>query len=110
MEKVKEVKLENEKIKVVFTNEANPDEPSLFVEFICVKNSEGKKETQVLVDPSIFNREPSFMGELFMNTFDSLLTIKEIFNKDEIYEGLETITKEQYKQYLIKVKGIKIED
>jgi hypothetical protein len=50
------------------------------------------------------------MGELFMNTFDSLLTIKEIFNKDEIYEGLNTITKEQYKQYLIKVKGIKIED
>ena len=47
MKEVKEIKIENEKIKVVFTNEANPDEPSLFVEFICVKNSEGKKETQV---------------------------------------------------------------
>ena len=81
MKEVKEIKIENEKIKVVFTNEANPDEPSLFVEFICVKNSEGKKETQVLVDPSIFNREPSFMGELFMNTFDSLLTIKKYLIK-----------------------------
>jgi hypothetical protein len=94
MKEVKEIKIENEKIKVVFTNEANPDEPSLFVEFICVKNSEGKKETQVLVDPSIFNREPSFMGELFMNTFDSLLTIKEIFKK---MKYMKRDNNEQYK-------------
>lgn len=106
MEEVKEIKLENERIKVVFTNEANPDEPSLQVEFICTRNSEGIKETQVLIDPSVFNREPSFMGELYMNTFDSLATVREIFDRGDLYEGVRTITIEQYKQYLIKVRGV----
>lgn len=106
MKDVKEIKLENEKIKVVFTNEAHPDETSLEVEFICTRNSEGVKETQVLIDPSVFTREPSFMGELFMNTVNSLLTVKGIFDKGELYEGLHTITIDQYKEYLIKVRGI----
>ena len=106
MKDVKEVKLENEKIKVVFTNEANPDEPSLQVEFICTRNSEDKKITQVSLDPSVFTREPSFMGELYMNTFDSLTTVKEIFDRGELYQGVHTISIEQYKQYLIKVRGI----
>jgi hypothetical protein len=110
MEDKKEIKLENERIKVVFTNEANPDEPSLEVELICVRNSEGVKETQVLIDPSVFNREVSFMGELYMNTFDSLSIVKEVFDRGELYEGVQTITKEQYKEYLIKVRGIKIKD
>jgi hypothetical protein len=103
---VKEVKLENEKIKVVFTNEANPDEPSLEVEFICTRNSEGEKITQVSIDPSVFTREQSFMGALYMNTVDSLVMVKEIFDKGELYEGVHTITREQYKQYLIKVRGV----
>jgi hypothetical protein len=106
MKDVKEVKLENEKIKVVFTNEAHPDEPSLEVEFICTRNSEDKKITQVSLDPSVFTREPSFMGELYMNTFDSLTTVKEIFDRGELYQGVHTITIEQYKDYLIKVRGI----
>ena len=106
MKDVKEVKLENEKIKVVFTNEAHPDEPSLQVEFICTRNSEDKKITQVSLDPSVFTREPSFMGELYMNTFDSLTTVKEIFDRGELYQGVHTISIEQYKQYLIKVRGI----
>ena len=106
MKDVKEVKLENEKIKVVFTNEAHPDEPSLQVEFICTRNSEDKKITQVSVDPSIFTREQSFMSALYMNTVDSLLIVKEIFDKGEVYEGVRTITLEQYKQYLIKVRGV----
>jgi len=106
MEEVKEIKLENERIKVVFTNEANPDEPSLQVEFICTRNSEGVKETQVLIDSSVFTREPSFMGELYMNTFDSLSTVKGIFDRGELYEGVHTITIEEYKEYLIKVRGI----
>ena len=107
MEEVeKTIKIENEKIKVVFTNEAHPDEPSLQVEFICTRNSEGVKETQVSVDKSIFSREQSFMSELYMNTVNSLLIVKEIFDKGEVYEGVHTITREQYKQYLIKVRGV----
>jgi hypothetical protein len=50
------------------------------------------------------------MGELYMNTFDSLSIVKEVFDRGELYEGVQTITKDQYKQYLIKVRGIKIED
>jgi hypothetical protein len=106
MEEVKEIKLENEKIKVVFTNEANPDEPSLEVEFICTRNSEGEKITQVFLDKSIFTREQSFMSALYMNTVDSLAMVKEIFDRGDLYEGVRTITIEQYKQYLIKVRGV----
>jgi hypothetical protein len=107
MEEVeKTIKIENEKIKVVFTNEANPDEPSLEVEFIFTKNSEGEKITEVSIDKSIFTREQSFMSELYMNTVNSLLMVKEIFDKGEVYEGVRTITLEQYKQYLIKVRGV----
>jgi hypothetical protein len=107
MEEVeKTIKIENEKIKVVFTNEANPDEPSLEVEFICTKNSEGEKITQVFLDKSMFTREQSFMSALYMNTVDSLAIVKELFDKGEMYEGVRTITLEQYKQYLIKVRGV----
>lgn len=107
MEEVeKTIKIENEKIKVVFTNEANSDEPSLEVEFIFTRNSEGEKITEVSIDKSIFAREQSFMSELYMNTVNSLLIVKEIFDKGEVYEGVHTITREQYKQYLIKVRGV----
>ena len=52
------------------------------------------------------SREQSFMSALYMNTVDSLLIVKEIFDKGEVYEGVRTITLEKYKQYLIKVRGV----
>jgi len=99
------VKLKNEKIKVVFTNEANPDESSLSLEFTLTRDSDDKKVTTLALDPSIFNRDDSFMGEMYMNTVNMFGAVKQIFDSKEIYKGLHSITTDEYREFLIKVKG-----
>ena len=109
MEKVTTIKLENEQIRIVFTNEANPDEPELVMRFTTKKDGE-KKITSVSLDNSLLNTEATFMNEMYMNTLNSLLTVKEIFDAGKTYEGLHVLTREEYKQYVIKVLGHKIEE
>lgn len=103
------IKLENEQIRIVFTNEANPDESDL-VMAITVTKDEEKKITSVGLDPSLIGREVSFMGEMYMKTIDVLYAIKKIFDAGQTYEGLHVLTQEEYKQYVIKVLGYKIEE
>ena len=109
MENVKEVELKNEKIKVVFTNEANPDESELVITLSITKDGE-KKITSLELDPSLINREVSFMGEMYMKTIDVLYAVKKIFDAGETYEGLHVLTRAEYKEYVTKVLGHKIED
>ncbi len=109
MEEVKTIKLENEKIKVVFTNEANYDESELVMTLTVTRDGE-KKITSLSIDPSLINREASFMGEMYMKTIDVLYAVKKIFDAGETYEGLHVLTREEYKQYVIKVLGHKIKD
>jgi hypothetical protein len=100
------IRLKNEKIKVVFTNEANPDESSLSLEFTVTRDADNQKVTTLALDPSVFNREDSFMGEMYMNTVNILGAVKKIFDSGEMYDGLHSITTEEYKEFLIKVKGV----
>ena len=109
MENVKEVELKNEKIRVVFTNEANPDESELVMTLSITKDGE-KKITSLELDPSLFNREVSFMGEMYMKTIDVLYAVKKIFDAGDTYEGLHVLTRAEYKEYVTKVLGHKIED
>jgi hypothetical protein len=106
---VTEIKLQNEKIKVVFSNEANPDEGNLFVEFTCVRDGESKVTT-VGADPSVFTRDSSFMGTVYMDMVNVLMTIKKQLDNNQAYEGVHILTREEYKQYVIKVLGHKIKD
>jgi hypothetical protein len=105
-EEQKIIRLENEKIKVVFTNEVNPDESSLTLEFTITRDSNDQKVTTLALDPSLFDREDSFMGEMYMNTVNTLGAVKKIFDSGEIYKGLHLITTDEYKEFLIKVKGV----
>lgn len=105
-EEQKIIRLENEKIKVVFTNEVNPDESSLTLEFTITRDSNDQKVTTLALDPSLFDREDSFMGEMYMNTVNTLGAVKQIFDSGEIYKGLHLITTDEYKEFLIKVKGV----
>ena len=50
------------------------------------------------------------MGEMYMKTIDLLLTVKQIFDAGETYEGLHILTRAEYKEYVTKVLGYKIED
>jgi hypothetical protein len=109
MEDVKTIELKNEKIRIVFTNEENPDESQLVMTLTLTKDGE-KKITSVGLDPSLINREVSFMGELYMKTIDVLYAVKQIFDAGEIYEGLHVLTRAEYKEYVTKVLGHKIED
>jgi hypothetical protein len=109
MEDVKTIELKNEKIRIVFTNEENPDESQLVMTFTVTKDGE-KKITSVGLDPSLINREVSFMGEMYMKTIDLLYTVKEIFDLGQTYEGLHVLTRAEYKEYVTKVLGHKIED
>jgi hypothetical protein len=103
------IKLQNEKIKVVFSNEANPDEGNLFVEFTCVRDGESKITT-VGVDPSVFTRDTSFMGAMYMDMVNVLMTVKKQFDANQPYEGVHILTREEYKQYVTKVLGHKIKE
>ena len=109
MEDVKTIELKNEKIRIVFTNEENPDESQLVMTLTLTKDGE-KKITSVGLDPSLINREVSFMGEMYMKTIDLLYTVKEIFDLGQTYEGLHVLTRAEYKEYVTKVLGHKIED
>ncbi len=108
-EEQKIIRLENEKIKVVFTNEANPDESSLTLEFTVTRDSNDQKVTTLALDPSLFDRDDSFMGEMYMNTVKTLGTVKKIFDSGELYDGLHSITTAEYKEFLLKVKGFDVE-
>lgn len=108
-EEQKIIRLENEKIKVVFTNEANPDESSLSLEFTVTRDDNDQKVTTLALDSSLFNREDSFMGEMYMNTVNILGAVKKIFDSGEIYKGLHSITTDEYKEFLLKVKGYDVE-
>ena len=109
MENVKTIELKSEKIRVVFTNEENPDESQLVMTLTLTKDGE-KKITSIGLDPSLINREVSFMGELYMKTIDVLYAVKQIFDAGETYEGLHVLTRAEYKEYVTKVLGRKIED
>ena len=105
-EEQKIIRLENEKIKVVFTNEANPDEGSLSLELTLTRDSNDEKVTTLVLDSSILNRDDSFMGEMYINTVNMFGAVKQIFDSKEIYKGLHSITTDEYKEFLIKVKGV----
>jgi hypothetical protein len=109
MENVKTIELKNEKIRVVFTNEENPDESQLVMTLTLTKDGE-KKITSIGLDPSLINREVSFMGEMYMKTIDVLYAVKKIFDAGETYEGLHVLSRTEYKEYVTKVLGRKIED
>ena len=79
-EEQKIIRLENEKITVVFTNEENPDEPSLSLEFALTRDINDEKVTTLSLDPSIFSRDDSFMGEMYMNTVNMFGAVKQIFD------------------------------
>jgi hypothetical protein len=109
MENIKTIELKNEKIRVVFTNEENPDESQLVMTLTLTKDGE-KKITSIGLDPSLINREVSFMGEMYMKTIDVLYAVKKIFDAGETYEGLHVLSRTEYKEYVTKVLGRKIED
>jgi hypothetical protein len=108
-EEKKIIRLQNEKIKVVFTNEVNPDESSLTLEFTITRDDNDQKVTTLALDPSVFDREDSFMGEMYMNTVNTLGAVKKIFDSGELYDGLHSITTAEYKEFLLKVKGFDVE-
>ena len=109
MENVTTMKIKDQKIKVVFTNEADPNESELVTTITLTREGE-EKIISVSLDPSVIDKEASFMGEMYMKTIDLLLTVKEIFYAGETYEGLHILTRAEYKEYVTKVLGYKIED
>jgi hypothetical protein len=50
------------------------------------------------------------MGNMYMDTLNVLMTIKKLLDNKESYEGLHILTRAEYKEYVTKVLGLKIED
>ena len=111
MENNEKVKLEDQKLKIVFINEGNSSEKSLEMYF-SVENKDGAKVISLGIDPSLFSAEmePSFMNGLYLDTVAVLHKVKELFETNKVYEGLYVLSKEEYKDYVKKVLGVKIED
>jgi hypothetical protein len=90
-EEQKIIRLENEKIKVVFINEVNPDESSLTLEFTITRDSNDQKVTTLALDPSLFDREDSFMGEMYMNTVNTQFTTKDYIKVMSFYKNIRIV-------------------
>jgi len=101
----------DQKLKIVFINESTPDEKPLEMYFILEKIDDVKVIT-LSIDPSLFSKEtkPSLMNALYMDTVNVLGTVKNLFDAGKSYEGLHILTREEYKEYVTKVLGHKIED
>jgi hypothetical protein len=105
------LKAEDQKLKIVFINESNPDEKPLEMYF-TLERIEDVKVTTLGIDSSLFSKEtkPSLMNALYMDTVNVLGTVKNLFDAGKSYEGLYILTREEYKEYVTKVLGLKIED
>ena len=111
MENNENIKIGDQKLKIVFINESNPNEKPLEMFFTCEKEGD-TKVTTLGIDPSLFLEEtkPSFMNAIYMDTVNILGTIKNIFDAGQTYEGLHILTRAEYKEYVTKVLGHKIKD
>ena len=103
------VKINDQNIKVVFSNENGLGELHLDMGLILSKEGD-KKVITVTLDSKLTTTEASFMGAVYMDTLNILMKVKESFDSGEGYQGLHILSREEYKQYLIKVKDLKIED
>ena len=103
------LKINDQNIKVVFSNENGSGELPLEMGLMLSKE-EDEKVITVTLDLKLTTTEASFMGAVYMDTLNVLMKIKESFDSGEGYQGLHILSKEEYKQYLIKVKDLKIED
>jgi len=106
---MEEVKINDQNIKVVFSNENESGELPLEMGLILSKEGD-KKVITVTLDPKLTTTEAPFMGAVYMDTLNILMKVKESFDNGESYQGLHILSREEYKEYLIKVKGLKIED
>ena len=103
------LKINDQNIKVVFSNENGLGELPLEMGLILSKEGD-KKVITVTLDSKLTTTEASFMGAVYMDTLNILMKVKESFDSGEGYQGLHILSREEYKQYLIKVKDLKIED
>jgi len=103
------VKINDQNIKVVFSNENESGELPLEMGLI-LSNEGDKKVITVTLDPKLTTTEDSFMGAVYMDTLNILMKVKESFDSGEGYQGLHILTREEYKEYVTIVLGHKIED
>ena len=103
------VKINDQNIKVVFSNENGSGELSLEMGLILSKEGD-KKVITVTLDPKLTTTEDSFMGAVYMDTLNILMKVKESFDSGEGYQGLHILTRAEYKEYVTIVLGHKIED
>jgi len=106
---MEKVKINDQNIKVVFSNENGSGELPLEMGLILSKE-EDKKVITVTLDPKLTTTEDSFMGAVYMDTLNILMKVKESFDSGEGYQGLHILTRTEYKEYVTIVLGHKIED
>jgi len=103
------VKINDQNIKVIFSNENGSGELPLEMGLILSKEGD-KKVITVTLDPKLTTTEASFMGAVYMDTLNILMKVKESFDSGVGYQGLHILTRTEYKEYVIKVLGHKLED
>lgn len=106
---MKNVKINDQNIKVIFSNENGSGELPLEMGLILSKE-EDKKVITVTLDPKLTTTEDSFMGAVYMDTLNILMKVKESFDSGEGYQGLHILTRAEYKEYVTIVLGHKIKD
>lgn len=104
----KDIKLDYEKFKITLVNEANAEDTDMVIEFTCKRDGDNKI-TEVLVDPALFEKEPSFTTNVYLDVVNVLMAIKKQFDNNKPYETLHVLNKDEYKEYVTKVLGNKIE-
>jgi len=97
-------------VKIVFQDEA-PEDKQLSITIDGINNEENKisalEVTMTPGDADAFEYNP-LVANMYFDILNLIMVIKMEYDKGKKYEGLHTLTREEYKQYVTKVLGYEI--
>jgi hypothetical protein len=103
--------MKKELVKIVF-QDGTPEEKQLNITVYSEPTENGgtKLELAMASMEVMQSTEPSLVSHIYFNVFNMLSKLNEALENTNEYQDVHTLTREEFKQYLIKVKGLNIPD
>ena len=103
--------MKKELVKIVFQDET-PEEKQLNITVYSEPTENGGTNLELAMASMeiMETTEPSLVSHIYFNVFNMLNKLSEALESTNEYQDVHTLTREEFKQYLIKVKGLNIPD
>ena len=101
--------MSKELLKIVF-QDGTPEDKQLSITVYKKENEEGKTRLDIAMASMdiMESRNPDVISNIYFDVVNTLLKIKEALDSGKGYEGVHTLTREEYKEYVTKVLGFNI--